>query len=92
MKDFTRRTERMEETLKTLAQQRRRSKHTLVYADGSHRSMGFLEAVKEIGEREDIVDVLSEGETASSLLRGILGPWDFSDLPELKEFYPNASE
>lgn len=85
--DFTRRTERMEETLKTLAQQRRRSKHTLVYADGSRRSMSFLEAIKEIGEHEDIVDVLSEGETASSLLRGILGPWDFSDLEELREFY-----
>ena len=49
--------------------------------------MGILEAVKEIGSREDVVDVLSPYETTSSLLRGMLGPWDFSDIEELKEFF-----
>lgn len=49
--------------------------------------MGILEAVKEIGSREDIVDVLSQDETTSSLLRGMLGPWDFSDIEELAEFF-----
>lgn len=86
MKDFTRRTERMRANLAVLVQ-RKRSNPTLVYADGSRRSMGILEAVKEIGSREDVVDVLSPYETTSSLLRGMLGPWDFSDIEELKEFF-----
>lgn len=62
---------------------RQSSKVTLVYADGSQRSVGVLEAIDEICKREDVVDVLSQDETASSLLRGMLGPWDFSDLEEL---------
>ena len=33
--------------------------------------------------REDVVDVLAQDDTTSSLLRGMLGPWDFSDLDEL---------
>lgn len=86
MKDFTKRMERMKADLAVLKRQKM-SLPTLVYADGSHRTMGVIEAVGEIGSREDIVDVLSGDETTSSLLRGILGPWDFSDLPELKEFY-----
>lgn len=58
---------------------------TLVYADGSRRSMGTLEAVDEISKRGDVVDVLSESETTRSLLLAMLGPWDFSDLEELAE-------
>lgn len=83
MHDFTKRTERIKASLATL-ERRKRSNPTLVYADGSRRTMGVVEAVGEIGSREDIVDVLSGDETTSSLLRGILGPWDFSDLPELE--------
>ena len=91
MKDFTKRMERMKADLAVLKRQKM-NRPTLVYADGSRRTMSTLEAIEEISGREDIVDVLSADETTSSLLRGILGPWDFSDLPELKEFYPNASE
>ena len=86
MKDFTKRMERMKADLTVLARQKM-NRPTLVYADGSHRTLSVLEAIEEISSREDIVDVLSQDETTSSLLRGILGPWDFSDLPELKEFY-----
>lgn len=86
MKDFTKRIERMKADLTVLARQKM-NRPTLVYADGSRRTLSVLEAIEEIGSREDIVDVLSQDETTSSLLRGILGPWDFSDLPELKEFY-----
>lgn len=86
MHDFTKRTERIKASLAVL-ERRKRSNPTLFYADGSHRSMGILEAVKEIGSREDIVDVLSPYETTSSLLRGMLGPWDFSDIEELAEFF-----
>lgn len=56
---------------------------TLVYADGSRHSVGVLVAIDEICRREDVVDVLAQDETTSSLLRGMLGPWDFSDLEEL---------
>ena len=56
---------------------------TLVYADGSRRSVGVLVALDEICRREDVVDVLAQDETTSSLLQGMLGPWDFSDLEEL---------
>jgi hypothetical protein len=91
MKDFTKRMERMKADLAVLVRHKM-NQPTLVYVDGSRRTMSVLEAVEEIGSREDIVDVLSGDETTSSLLRGILGPWDFSDLPELKEFYPNAGE
>ena len=83
--------ERMKADLAVLVRHKM-NQPTLVYVDGSRRTMSVLEAVEEIGSREDIVDVLSGDETTSSLLRGILGPWDFSDLPELKEFYPNAGE
>lgn len=83
MKDFTKRMERMKADLAVLAR-RKMNQPTLVYADGSRRTMGVIEAVREIGSRKDIVDVLSADETTSSLLRGILGPWDFSDLPELE--------
>ena len=91
MKDFTKRMERMKADLAVLVRHKM-NQPTLVYVDGSRRTMGVVEAVGEIGRRQDIVDVLSGDETTSSLLRGILGPWDFSDLPELKEFYPNAGE
>ena len=91
VKSVTKRIERIKAALD--AQDRQKiNQPTLVYVDGSRRTMSVLEAVEEIGSREDIVDVLSGDETTSSLLRGILGPWDFSDLPELKEFYPNAGE
>ena len=86
MKDFTKRMERMKADLAVLARQKM-NRPTLVYADGSRRTMSVLEAVGEIGSREDIVDVLSQDKTTSSLLRGMLGPWDFSDLEELREFY-----
>lgn len=56
---------------------------TLVYADGSERSMGLLEAVEEVSSRGDVVDVLSEDATTRSLLLAMRGPWDFSDLEEL---------
>lgn len=57
---------------------------TLVYADGSQRSMGILEAVDEVCRRDDVVDVLAQDETTRSLLLAMLGPWDFSDIEELK--------
>jgi len=34
--------------------------------------VGVLEAVEEVSSRDDVVGVLA-----------MLGPWDFSDLPEL---------
>lgn len=63
---------------------RERETPTLVYADGSKRSMGTLDAMGEICRRDDVVDVLSEDDTARSLLLAMLGPWDFSDLEELE--------
>lgn len=62
---------------------REREMPTLVYADGSRRSVDTLEAVDEISKRGDVVDVLSTDETTRSLLLAMLGPWDFSDLEEL---------
>lgn len=63
---------------------RERELPTLVYADGSTRSMGMLEAVDEISRRGDVVDVLAQDDTTRSLLLAMLGPWDFSDLGELE--------
>jgi len=63
---------------------RRSERATLVYADGSQRSMGVLEAVGEVSTRGDIVDVLGGNETTRSLLMAMRGPWDFSDIPELE--------
>nr|WP_325180322.1 hypothetical protein [uncultured Oscillibacter sp.] len=84
VKSVTKRIERIKAALD--AQDRQKiNQPTLVYADGSRRTMGVVEAVGEIGRRQDIVDVLSGDETTSSLLRGILGPWDFSDLEELND-------
>lgn len=60
-------------------------KPTLVYADGSKRSVGTLEAVDEISRRGDVVDVLAQDDTTRSLLLAMLGPWDFSGLEELGE-------
>ena len=64
---------------------RQLSNVTLVYADASRNTVGILAAVDEICRREDVVDVLAQDETTSSLLRGMLDPWDFSDLEELAE-------
>ena len=86
MNNFTKRIERIKASL-AVQEQRKRNSPTLVYADGSRRTMGVIEAVDEICKREDIVDVLSQDETTSSLLRGMLGPWDFSDIEELAEFF-----
>ncbi len=61
----------------------RQSSMTLVYADGSRRSVGVLEAVEEVSKGRSVVDVLSEDDTTRSLLLAVLGPWDFSDLEEL---------
>ena len=72
------------ERIRNALEQRGGGGATLVYADGSRRSMGLLEAVDELCGREDVVDVLAENETTSSLLRGMIGPWDFSDLPEVE--------
>lgn len=58
-------------------------KPALVYADGSKRAVGVLEAVNEISRREDVVDVLAKDDTTRSLLLAMLGPWDFSGLKEL---------
>ena len=55
----------------------------MVYVDGPQHSVGVLEAIDEICKREDVADVLAQDDTTSSLLRGMLGPWDFSDLEEL---------
>lgn len=63
---------------------RERELPTLVYADGSTRFMGTLEAVDEISRRDDVVDVLAKDDTTRSLLLAMLGPWDFSDVEELK--------
>lgn len=79
MNDFLKRVERVKAAL--VGSQP--SGVTLVYADGSRRSVGVLEAVDEICKREDVVDVLAQDDTTSSLLRGMRGPWDFSDLEEL---------
>lgn len=65
-------------------EERKADKPTLVYADGSRRSVVFLEAVEELCRRGDVVDVLSQDETTTSLLRGMIDPWDFSDLPEVE--------
>lgn len=79
MNDFMKRLERVRSELKD----RERELSTLVYADGSQRSMGTLEAVEEVSTRGDVVDVLSEDATTRSLLLAMCGPWDFSDLEEL---------
>lgn len=79
MNGFMKRAER----IRTVLKGREHEKPTLVYADGSQRSVGTLEAVDEICKRGDVVDVLSEGATTRSLLLAMLGPWDFSDLEEL---------
>ena len=44
-----------------------------------------LEAVEEVSSRDDVVDVLAQNDTTRPLLLAMLGPWDFSDLPELAE-------
>lgn len=62
---------------------RRVEKPTLIYADGSTRSMSTLGAMGEVSSGADVVDVLSESETTRSLLLAMRGPWDFSDLEEL---------
>ena len=49
------------ERVKAVLERRQSMGVTLVYADGSKRSMGTLEAVDEICRRDDVVDVLSEG-------------------------------
>lgn len=63
--------------------------YTLLYADGSTRCItGFMEAVKEVTQQEvegDIVDVLDADETSRSLLLALRGPWDYSDIEELKD-------
>lgn len=64
---------------------RQAEKPTLVYADGTQRSMNVLEAIDEISRRGDVLDVLAKDETTRSLLLAMLGPWDFSDLEELDE-------
>ena len=79
MKDVLKRLERVKAALVG----REREMPTLVYADGSKRSMGTLEAVDEICKRDDVVDVLAQDDTTRSLLLAMLGPWDFSDLEEL---------
>lgn len=79
MNDFLKRVERVKAALVG----RQPSGVTLVYVDGSQRSVGVLGAIDEICRREDVVDVLAQDDTTSSLLRGMLGPWDFSDLDEL---------
>lgn len=73
------------ERVKAVLERRQSSKVALVYADGSRRSMGVLEAVEEVSRGRGVVDVLSEDATTRSLLLAMLGPWDFSDLEELAE-------
>ena len=80
MNGFMKRVER----IRTALVGRQHEKPTLVYADGSRRSMNTLEAVDEISKRDDVVDVLAQDDTARSLLLAMLGPWDFSDLEELE--------
>lgn len=46
---------------------------TLIYAGGSRSSVGVLEAIDEICKREDVVDVLAQDDTASSLDAGSAG-------------------
>lgn len=79
MNDFMKRVERVKAALVG----RQPSKVTLVYTDGSQRSVAVLEAVEEISSRDDVVDVLAQDDTTRSLLLAMLGPWDFSDLEEL---------
>lgn len=79
MTEFMKRAERVKAALMG----RQPSRVTLFYADGSQRSEGSLEAVDELCKRVDIVDVVADDETAASLLRAMIGPWDFSDLEEL---------
>lgn len=71
------------ERIRAALVRRQVEKPTLIYADGSTRSMGTLEAVNEISKRDDVVDVLAQDDTTRSLLLAMLGPWDFSDLEEL---------
>lgn len=79
MKNILKRVERVRVALVG----REMEKSTLVYTDGSKRSMNILEAVNEISRRDDVVDVLAQDETTRSLLLAMLDPWDFSDLEEL---------
>lgn len=80
MNAFLRRLERVRTSLVG----RQASQATLVYADGTQTSVSILEAVSELCKREDVVDILAQDDTTSSLLQGLLGPWDFSDLGELE--------
>lgn len=80
MNDFMKRVERVKAALVG----RQPAGVTLIYANGSRRSVGVLEAIDDICRREDVADVLAQDDTTSSLLRGMLRPWDFSDLEELE--------
>ncbi len=79
MKDLLKRMERVKAAL----ERRQPSKVTLLLTDGSRLSAGLLEAVDMLCRRDDVVDVLAGDDTTASLLRGMIGPWDFSDLQEL---------
>lgn len=81
MNGFMKRVERIRAALVG----RQHENPTLVYADGSRRSVGILEAAEEVSSRGDVLDVLAQDDTTRSLLLAMLGPWDFSDLEELNE-------
>jgi len=78
MNAFMKRVERVKAAL----ERRQPSKVTLLLADGSRLSAGFMEAIG-IVQQGGVADVLAEDDTTASLLRGMIGPWDFSDLEEL---------
>lgn len=80
MNDFLKRVERIKAALAG----RQPSKVTLVFEDGTRKEGDFMELLSTVSERGDIVDVISEDETTRSLLLAMRGPWDFSDLEELK--------
>ena len=83
------------ERVKAVLERRQSMGVTLVYADGSKRSMGTLEAVDEICRRDDVVDVLSEDDTVPCCWpcsgRGISPTWrswrgSSSKFPNVCEF------
>lgn len=88
MTGFMKRVERVKEAL----MDHQSSRVTLLYADDSTRSVGLLEAIDELCKRVDIVDVVADDETAVSLFRAIIGPWDFSGLEDLAEYDHTGSE
>lgn len=83
MNSFLRRVRRLQERLSVKA-----PSVTLIYADGTERLVGSLEAVSKIVNDHSIVDIKCDGETSQSLFSVLLEAEqeygdNFDDLEEV---------